>query len=116
MRGLIFFILGFIGGVFATILVVFTIGLGLKANKDKKDYKVQYIEVKGKKGNATLYTGISKDSVRILLGKPDQVSLREIGSTQYEDWGYVIKNKYGSDISDLDIDFVDGKLKSLRQN
>jgi hypothetical protein len=115
MKGLIIFILGFIGGVFTTILVVFIIGLGLKANKDKNEYKVQYTEIKGKKGNVRLYTGITKDSVRILLGKPDQVSLREIGSTQYEDWGYVIKNKYGSNTSDLDIDFEDGKLKSVRQ-
>ena len=36
MKGLIIFILGFIGDVFTTILVVFIIGLGLKANKDKK--------------------------------------------------------------------------------
>jgi hypothetical protein len=116
MKGFLIFIIGFIAGILATILVVFIIGLGLKANKDKKEYKVQYIEVEGKKGNATLYTGITKDSVRILLGKPDQVSLREIGSTQYEDWGYVIKNKNGSNTSDLDIDFEDGKLKSVKQN
>lgn len=78
-----------------------------------QEAEVQYVEVKGKKGNVTLHTGMPKDSVQRLVGKPDQVDLRSYGSTTLEDWGYKIKNSY---VSDLDIHFENGKLKSVRQN
>ncbi len=75
--------------------------------------EVQYVEVKGKKGIVALYTGMSKDSVQILVGKPDEVRLNTYGNSTYEDWGYKINNKY---VSDLDLDFENGKLKAVRQN
>ena len=56
-----------------------------------QEAEVQYIEVKGKKGNVTLHTGMTKDSVRILVGKPDNVELRSYGNA-LEDWGYKIRN------------------------
>lgn len=77
-----------------------------------KEPEVQYVEVKGKKGNVTLHTGMPKDSVRILVGKPDNVELRSYGNA-LEDWGYKIRNSY---VPDLEINFEDGKLKSLRQD
>jgi len=77
-----------------------------------QDAEVQYIEVKGRKGNVTLHTGMTKDSVRILVGKPDNVELRSYGNA-LEDWGYKIRNNY---VPDLEINFEAGKLKSLRQN
>jgi len=80
---------------------------------DVQEVQIQYVEVKGKKGNVRLHTGMHKDSVQILLGKPDKVNLRTYGKTAYEDWGYKIKNSY---VSDLDIDFENGKLKSVRQH
>jgi hypothetical protein len=39
-----------------------------------QEAEVQYIEVKGKKGNVTLHTGMPKHSVKILVGKPDEVN------------------------------------------
>ncbi len=84
----------------------------LSNNLTKQEAAVQYIEVKGKKGNVTLHTGMTKDSVRILVGKPDNVELRSYGNA-LEDWGYKIKNNY---MPDLEINFEAGKLKSLRQN
>lgn len=48
----------------------------------------------------------------MLVGKPDKVDLRTVGSEVWEDWGYKIKNKYASD---LDIGFIDGRLKSIDQ-
>jgi hypothetical protein len=84
----------------------------LSDNLTKQDGEVQYIEVKGKKGNVTLHTGMTKDSVRILVGKPDNVELRSYGNA-LEDWGYKIRNNY---MPDLEINFEAGKLKSLRQN
>jgi hypothetical protein len=54
-----------------------------------------------------------KDSVQILVGKPDQVRLNTFGGSAHENWGYKLKNKY---LADLEIDFVDGKLEGVRQN
>jgi hypothetical protein len=50
--------------------------------------------------------------VRILIGKPDKINLHSIGSSTFEEWGYKIKNKY---FSDLNIEFVDGRLKDVRE-
>lgn len=118
----------FIGGMVVGALLLYAIGfrkessvrkqLGrelietLSQNLANQEAEVQYIEVKGKKGNVTLHTGMTKDSVRILVGKPDNVELRSYGNA-LEDWGYKIRNKY---VPDLEINFEAGKLKSLRQN
>lgn len=118
----------FIGGMVAGALLLYAIGFRtensvrekigrelietLSHNLLNQEGEVQYIEVKGKKGNVTLHTGMTKDSVRILVGKPDEVELRSYGNA-LEDWGYKIKNNY---VSDLEINFEGGKLKSLRQN
>lgn len=118
----------FIGGMVAGALLLYAIGfrkessvreqLGrelietLSHNLTNQEAEVQYIEVKGKKGNVTLHTGMTKDSVRILVGKPDNVELRSYGNA-LEDWGYKIRNNY---VPDLEINFEAGKLKSLRQN
>ena len=121
-------ILVFIGCMVAGALLLYAIGFRtensvreqiareliekLSDNLTKQDGEVQYIEVKGKKGNVTLHTGMTKDSVRILVGKPDNVELRSYGNA-LEDWGYKIRNNY---YPDLEINFEAGKLKSLRQN
>ena len=118
----------FIGGMVAGALLLYAIGfrkessvreqLGrelietLSQNLTNQEAEVQYIEIKGKKGNVTLHTGMTKDSVRILVGKPDNVELRSYGNA-LEDWGYKIRNNY---VPDLEINFEAGKLKSLRQN
>jgi hypothetical protein len=73
---------------------------------------VQYVEIRGKKGIVTIHTGMPKDSVKSMVGKPDQVDLRNIAGVPYEDWGYKIMNEY---VSDLDLEFEDGKLKNVRQ-
>jgi len=85
----------------------------VRSQKKVQQKQIQYVEVRGKKGNVTLHIGMHKDSVQILLGKPDEVRLNTVGSSAYEYWGYKIKNNY---VSDLDIDFVDGKLKGVRQD
>ena len=124
MKQFFIFISGFIAGA----LLLYAIGFRkessvreqiarqliekLSDNSANQDAEVQYIEVKGKKGNVTLHTGMTKDSVRILVGKPDNVELRSYGNA-LEDWGYKIRNNY---VPDLEINFEAGKLKSLRQN
>jgi len=121
----------FIGGMIAGALLLYAIGFRTESSVKEKlrqqlieklsdnlrsrnqEAEVQYVEVKGKKGNVTLHTGMPKDSVRILVGKPDKVDLRSLGNTAFETWGYKLKNNY---LSDLDIEFEDGKLKSVRQD
>ena len=128
----------FIGGMVAGALLLYAIGFRTESSVKEQlrlelietlsdnianlnqEAEIQYIEVKGKKGNVTLHTGMPKDSVQILVGKADEVSLNTYGSSTHESWGYKINNKYGLpkklQISDLDIDFVDGKLKNVRQD
>ncbi|TXG84337.1 MAG: hypothetical protein E6R13_03220 [Spirochaetes bacterium] len=113
MKNILIFILGFVAGIFVTIFFVFLIGLGIKANNKNEEKKVvQKIEVKGKKGRVMLYVGIPKDSVELLVGKPDEVRLDNLGDMTIEDWGYKLKNEY---ISDLDISFNDGRMTSVDQ-
>jgi hypothetical protein len=112
MKNILIFISGCVVGVVATMLVLFVISIGIRQDTTINESKTQYIEIKGKKGDVILHTGMPKDSVKILVGKPDEVNLHSIGSTAYEKWGYKIRNQY---ISDLDIDFKDSKLESVRQ-
>ena len=114
----------FIGGMVAGALLLYAIGFRTESSVKEQfrrelietvlnqEAEVQYVEIKGKKGNVTLRTGMSKDSVRILVGKPDNVALRSYGNA-LEDWGYKIRNNY---VPDLEINFEAGKLKSLRQD
>ena len=95
MKSFLIFIGGFVAGIFATIIVLYLISLGVKSNNsfDKANLRIEYIEVKGKKGNVRLHTGMSKDSVKLLVGKPDAINLDEIGNIRFEKWGYKINNK-----------------------
>jgi hypothetical protein len=66
--------------------------------------------VKGKNGTVELHTDMPKDSVRMLVGKPDDVDLYSIGNKTIETWHYKIKNNY---VSDLDIKFENGRLTGV---
>jgi hypothetical protein len=94
--------------------------LSIKIEELNQAPEVQFIEIKGKKGVVTVHTGMSKDSVQILVGKPDEVSLSTIGRSTHERWAYKITNKYGLSkelqIPDLNIAFVDGLLDAVRQD
>jgi len=119
----------FIGGMIAGAILLYAIGFRressvkeqlrqkliqtLSHNLTNQEEEVQYIEVNGKKGNVTLHTGMTKDSVRILVGKPDKVELRPFNFSTLEEWGYKIKDNY---MPDLEISFEAGKLTRLRQN
>ena len=74
---------------------------------------VQYIEIKGKNGRVTVHTFMPKDSVQLLVGKPDEVEMDTYGSEVVERWGYKLVNKY---YHDLRIEFRNGELTSLDQN
>jgi hypothetical protein len=125
------FIGGFVAGALFLFLILYIISIKSDYSEREKlrqklmsellnsfddevqEAQIQYVEVRGKKGSVMLHTGMPKDSVQLLLGKPDEVNLRSYGSTSFEDWGYKIKNSY---VSDLDIDFENGRVKSVRQH
>lgn len=71
---------------------------------------IQYIEVIGKKGKATLHNFMSKDSVEILLGKPDKATMNTYSSKVCENWDYEINDDYR-----LDLDFENGMLTNVNQ-
>jgi hypothetical protein len=127
----------FIGGMIAGALLLYAIGLRTESSLKEQlgrelidtlshnlanlnqETEVQYIEIKGKKGNVTLHIGMPKDSVKILVGKPDEVNLDEIGNIHFEKWGYKITNKHRVpaeyQMPDLNIDFKNGRLNGVRQ-
>ena len=118
----------FIGGVLTGAVLLYAMGYrteseykeqlkqellqSLYLSNQSQVNNVQYVEIRGKKGVVTIHTGMPKDSVKIMVGKPDQVDLRNIAGVPYEDWGYKITNEY---VSDLDLEFEDGKLINVRQ-
>lgn len=113
MKGIGLFILGFIAGIIFTFLGLFLFSLGIRHDITEEKVQEQFVEIKGKKGNAEVHIGMSKDSVYILAGKPDDVDLQSIGNTTYESWGYKIKNDY---VSDLNFKFEDGELVGVDQD
>ena len=85
----------------------------IEAREERNKAPVQYIEIKGKKGRVTVHTGMPKDSVQLLVGKPDDVEMDTYGSDVVERWGYKIVDKY---YPDLRIKFRNGALTNLDQN
>jgi hypothetical protein len=80
------------------------------SNEVLMEPEVQYVEIKGKKGIVEVYTGMPKDSIRMLAGKPDDIDLYSIGNKTIETWKYKIKNKY---VPDLRIEFENGRLSGI---
>lgn len=75
---------------------------------DKKP-EVRYFQVRSKDKYATIHTGMSKDSVILLLGQPT-----EFMSTSYID---EITYRYGKyNLNSLSIEFKKGKVSSVIQH
>lgn len=111
-KGLVF-ILGFIAGAVVTFFFLFIVVSIMNSRHEGDHVQIQFVTVKGKKGNAELYTGMEKDSVELLVGKPEDVDLNSYGYHTHEVWGYKLKNKY---MPDLRIEFEDGRLTGVRQD
>lgn len=70
--------------------------------------EVRYFNVRSKKGKANIHTGMSKDSVIILLGEPMEFMSDGIIDN--------ITYRYGNhDLNVLKIDFEKGKVKGVYQ-
>lgn len=76
----------------------------------------QYIDIRGKHGEVTVHTNMTKDSVKILVGKPTRVELRTYGNDAHEDWEYIFQGEglYGTP-RELRISFINGKLKEIHE-
>jgi len=131
--------LGFILGVVCTVGILYIISksqnteenqlreelrtLALKNLKQKLDGKntdeseeinIQSFELTTKKGIVKLHTYIPKDSVQILMGRPQST---DIDNNEYidevrETWKYKGSNDY---IDEFTIEFINGELNSVRQ-
>lgn len=108
------FILGFIVSIFLMVFY-FSFSGPLDSVIDDLDEiesvnkEIRYFQVRSKKGKATIHTGMSKDSVILLLGQPT-----EFTSTDYTD---NITYRYGNyDINSLRIEFEKGKVSSVTQH
>lgn len=110
------FILGFIVSIFLMVFYFSSSGpLASKINDledideiESVNKEIRYFQVRSKKGKATIHTGMSKDSVILLLGQPT-----EFTSTDYID---NITYRYGEYNSNaLRIGFEKGKVSDVTQ-
>lgn len=104
---------GIIIGCIVTLAVLYILAPSPNTPNSHKNYKynIQYIEVTGKNGPVTLHNYMPKDSVQILLGKPDKVFMQTYGvNLVHENWDYEINDDYR-----LDLDFENGKLTNVNQ-
>lgn len=74
----------------------------------------QSFELTTKKGIIKLRTYMPKDSVKIIMGRPQSTDVRnnEFNGEVDETWKYKGSNKY---VDEFTIEFTNGKLKSVRQ-
>lgn len=70
--------------------------------------KVQFFDVTTKKGTFTLHTKMPKDSVKLLIGKPNETDVMNLGGIVREEYKY----KKG-DFHSVNIVFMDGMLESV---
>lgn len=117
MRKYFFMGLGCATGFFLFFLVLFGISYCSTRNMSRieDNYElyeskpqIQYFEVTTRKGTFTLHNDMPKDSVILLLGKPDKTNVMTLGVNVQEDYDY---NKGQYNI--LRLEFENGKLKSV---
>ena len=131
--------LGFVLGVICTIGVLYVISINqnteenrlreeirMKALKnlnqslngnyteENGEQNIQSFELTTKKGIVNLRTYMPKDSVKILMGRPQSTDIRnnEYNGEVSETWKYKGTNRY---VDEFTIEFSNGKLKSVDQ-
>lgn len=131
--------LGFVLGVICTLGVLYAISIiqnteenqlrdeiriqALKSlnkslNENNRDVieeqNIQSFELTTKKGIVKLRTYMHKDSVKILMGRPQTTNIHnnELNGKVEETWKYKGSNKY---VDEFTIEFSNGKLISVRQ-
>ncbi len=130
--------LGFVLGAVCTVGVLYIIGtlnnteenqlreeIQVQALKNMKQFldesdadenyqkNIQSFELTTKNGIVKLHTYMSKDSVQILMGRPQSTDVNDYGFGEViETWKYKGTNRY---VDEFTIEFTNGKLKSVRQ-
>ena len=138
MNSFLKILLGFVIGVFSTLGVLLVIGsmqnteenqlreeLRIKAlrklgeslnDSDGEELaNIQYFELDTKKGIVELHTYMPKDSVKILMGRPQSTDIynNEYNGEVRGTWGYRGSNKI---FDEFRIEFINGKLNSVDQH
>lgn len=81
-------------------------------NEDEQK-NIQSFELTTKNGIVKLHTYMSKDSVQVLMGRPQSTDINDYGFGEVnETWKYKGRNRY---IDEFTFEFIDGKLKSVHQ-
>lgn len=103
-------VLGMILGAALTVGAYFAYGY-ITGKTERENY--HYFDVEVDKNIVTLHTGMSRDSVAILIGIPASSSSTTVGNEFHESLKY---NLSGGLAPDLELKFVDGKLKEYSHN
>jgi hypothetical protein len=85
-----------------------------ESDTDKDEQRnIQSFELTTKNGIVKLHTYMPKDSVQILMGRPQSTDINDYGYGEaHETWKYKGTNRY---VDEFTIEFTNGKLKSVRQ-
>jgi hypothetical protein len=86
-----------------------------ESNTDENGKRnIQSFELTTKSGIVKLHTYMPKDSVKILMGRPQSTDVQnnEYNGEVSETWKYKGSNKY---VDEFTIEFTNGKLKSVSQ-
>jgi hypothetical protein len=84
-----------------------------KRNSDEIERDItQSFELTTKTGIVKLHTNMLKDSVQILMGRPESTDVNSTSDMVYEKWRYKGANKYSDEFT---IEFINGRLRSVKQ-
>ena len=117
--------LGFMIGVVCTLATLIVFGtehkptehknrvLQFQSDEEAPEHDVHSFELSTKNGIIKLHTYMSKDSVQILMGRPQSTDIQNIGGMGvYETWKYKGRNQY---VDEFTLRFKDGELESVHQ-
>jgi len=108
--------LGFVLGAVCAVGVLYILFIiGTTQNTEENEQRnIQPFELTTQKGIVKLHTYIPKDSVQILMGRPQSTDINDYGykGEVHETWRYKGTNRY---VDEFTIEFTNGKLKSVRQ-
>ena len=105
MRGCLKDILFFIAVIFLIRVIIVVIAL-LWVNSKDHSIPIQYYQVESESAEATIHTGMSKDSVIVLLGQPTEF--------EYNEYCDRITYRYGEyGFCKTEIEFEDGKVSCV---
>lgn len=113
MKTFLHILIGFIIGVICTLGVLYIYAVMHQENIEAVETPSYTYNVKTHDGTVTLHTGMSRDSVCLVLGEPDSFETHNVQGHIIEMSGFKTSNN--SSIPDLIITFKDGLLRDVSQ-